>query len=562
MRKLGPVAVGTALVLALGAVSVVSVPPPVAADSRFTTLGESVSSVAKSSKSRWDSSTGISKSAWASALQDSTVKVGQSGRAFVVEPMISRSPMSSRQMRVAPVHTDIALADAFTLHSRPSSSHVIYLDFTGHNVTGSYWADEYFGRANRNVAAYDTDNRAKTFSLSERQVIIDTWSAVVEDYSMFDVDVTTAQPSTSDLERTNFGDSRYGVRVVITSENNPIASGCGCQGIAYMGVFNFYPGKEFDFSSVVSYTPAFAFARPNFSGKTISDVVSHEAGHTIGLSHDGKGSGAYYIGRDGWAPIMGAGYYEPLVQWSNGDYSDSTQTEDDFAVAQSTGLPLLADDYANTAESATSVNLNSTTTGVIGGRTDVDYFRFVPTSSSVDVSVALPSISPDLDVSMVVYDSSLNPIATANPDMSVVTAEVASGLAVSQAVNVTPGQTYYLKIDGVGFGSGGATGYSDYGSVGEYRVTIESPKITSGTPMISGLAKVGSTLTVDVGSWSEGVSLEKSWLRNGSPIGETGLTYQLKSADKGKKISVQVNATKDGFAEVTVTSATTPKVKG
>ena len=33
-----------------------------------------------------------------------------------------------------------------------------------------------------------------------------------------------------------------------------------------------------------------------------------QAGHNLGLSHDGKGSSdPYYYGHNGWAPIMGVG---------------------------------------------------------------------------------------------------------------------------------------------------------------------------------------------------------------------------------------------------------------
>jgi uncharacterized membrane protein len=67
------------------------------------------------------------------------------------------------------------------------------------------------------------------------------------------------------------------------------------------------------------------------------------------------------------------------------------------------------------------------------------------------------------------------------------------------------------------------------------------------TPKISGTAQVGKKLTAKPGSWkpSKGVKLTFQWQRNGTKIkGATKKTYTLKTADKGKKITVKVTATK------------------
>lgn len=544
-------------------------PSVVLADVTMTSLGEHVakqSQLSRSAGAGWDPSTGVSEKAWASALNDSNVKYAGDGPAYIVEPRMSDAEALARASRVAPMHTDISLGSALLLHSRPGSSQVIYLDFTGHDVTGSEWDDPTtFGGNSRVVPAYDIDGNFATFNSTERQNIIDTWSAVAEDYSMFDVDVTTEEPSQSALDRASLADTSFGIRAVITDEDNPIATDCGCGGIAFVGVYN-YPWSLY---GSATYSPAFAFARPSFSGKTISDIVSHEVGHNAGLVHDGFGAAEYYEGRDGWAPIMGAGYGEPLVQWSNGTYTSATNQEDDIAVMQDNGLQLLADDHGGSAGASTAIDLNTETDGVIRTRSDVDFFRFVPLSTSVDVAVELPSVSPNLDVSLTVVGSNgVTTLGTANPNFVSISYQESSGLVASLTVaDLTPGQTYYVKVDGASFGSGTATGYSDYGSLGDYRLTVIGSEtlgqITPApTPTISGQLKVGQRLTVAIGTWPSGVSTTQQWFRNGSTIsGATNSRYKLKSIDVRKRITVRVTATKLGYTPAMMTSTSTSKVR-
>ena len=93
---------------------------------------------------------------------------------------------------------------------------------------------------------------------------------------------------------------------------------CSCGGVAYIGIFD-------DTSDY--YKPALVFYDALGAGneKYVAEAISHEAGHNMGLAHDGTASTGYYPGHGsgatGWAPIMGVGYYQPLVQWSKGEYA-------------------------------------------------------------------------------------------------------------------------------------------------------------------------------------------------------------------------------------------------
>lgn len=557
MRPLRSAVMTMGTMLVLGVVSIFSSSGPTSAGPRQPTLGEYVLEQSGSDTTDWKRSSGVSKAAWETAIDDETVKVGSRGRAFVVEPPLPAQKISGAT-RAAPVVSDIPLSDAFMLHSREGSTKVIYLDFDGQTMTNTAWSP-YVPLVG---PAYSIDE-SPSFSSTERQNIIDAWSAVAEDYSMFDVDVTTEDPGQAAIDRTSYSDDYFGVRVLITDENNAVADiACptGCQGVAYLGTFDWVdPYGDWEW-----YSPAFVFSRSSFSGKILSDVISHEVGHNLGLSHDGERSDPYFFGRSGWAPIMGAGYNQPLVQWSNGDYSKrSTNREDDFAVMRYWGLSLVADDFGYGTSTATTVSLNTSTNGTIHSRSDVDYFRVVPAAASVDVAVTLPSYSANLDCSITVLNSLNQTVASNSPSFLGLGTNSVSGLTATLTLDVTPGETYYIKVDGVGNGRATSTGYSDYGSVGEYRLSVSGdtrPTLTPGTPSVTGTAQFGETLTGNVGSWDAEVSTITEWFIGQTATGDTDSTYVIDPADVGSVVTFQVTASKDGYQDSVVTATTAPVV--
>ena len=81
------------------------------------------------------------------------------------------------------------------------------------------------------------------------------------------------------------------------------------------------------------------------------------------------------------------------------------------------------------------------------------------------------------------------------------------------------------------------------------------------TPTTSGLTTVGETLTALTGTWDTGVSLAYQWKRGGVAIeGATASTYTLVDADAASTLAVSVTASKPGFNDFTVTSASTPTI--
>jgi hypothetical protein len=81
------------------------------------------------------------------------------------------------------------------------------------------------------------------------------------------------------------------------------------------------------------------------------------------------------------------------------------------------------------------------------------------------------------------------------------------------------------------------------------------------TPLISGTATVGQTLTGDAGNWGSDVTIKYQWQRNGRSISRANrATYTLTSSDLGKQITLAVTVSKVGYNRVTVTSAASATV--
>ncbi|MGI9578644.1 MAG: hypothetical protein ACR2OH_10620, partial [Microthrixaceae bacterium] len=106
---------------------------------------------------------------------------------------------------------------AFFLHSHPGADHTIYLDFDGHTAEGTSWNNST--HPSITTGPYNTDGNANSWSTNELNVIRQSWERVAEDFSPFDVNVTTEDPGTEALRRSGSGDTQWGVRVVITPDD-------------------------------------------------------------------------------------------------------------------------------------------------------------------------------------------------------------------------------------------------------------------------------------------------------------------------------------------------------
>lgn len=341
---------------------------------------------------------------------------------------------------------------AFSLHSLPGAKRVIFLDFDGHADTSGRWKD---GAAS---LPFDTDGNPSSFSNSERDRIIQIWQRVAEDFSIYEIDVTTEEPPIESLRKSGSNDANYGVRVAIGGRSSDWF-GRNVGGVAFVGSFD---------SNVDVPCWVFSASLGN-SEKSVAEAVSHEAGHTLGLLHDGIEDGAeYYSGHGNWAPIMGLSTGRPITQWSRGEYNNANNTQDDLAVMLTRGAVYRPDDHGNSTGAATPLTSEISALavgGVIGRSNDIDFFRVDAAGGQLAVTASPSPRGANLRIEVKLYNSAGTLLQTATA------ADTSAGTQPVTLTRSVGAGAHFISIDGIGNGNA-ATGYTDYASLGQYDLSV------------------------------------------------------------------------------------------
>lgn len=418
--------------------------------------------------------------------------VHESGNVFVADdglPQQPREPLTAamfkdgdgsgrhRRMISGTSPTGYSSSGVPIHHSLPGSPNVIFLDFDGHNISGTWWnsAAKPLFRA----LPMDLDGLLG-FSVLEQYSMSRIWSRVAEDYVGFNVDVTTEEPTTWTKTKGRCVITRSMDAVGVPMPSN--TSG----GVAYVNVFG---GNSY----VASASPAFVYYNTlAYSHSNIAEAASHEMGHNFGLSHDGQtaanptGVAVGYYGGSGtgetsWGPIMGVSYGKSVSRFNPGDYPFANNMEDDLAVL-ATRLGYRPDDAGNSTTAATalavSVNNGFAVDGIIERPGDVDCFALAAPSGLVQVwltpyySDAWPR-GNNLDILATLFDAAGSVLATSD-DSTTSSAQLSA--------SVPAAGTVYVCLRGTG---NAVTPYSSYGSMGQYSIsgTVGStPTSTTAVP--------------------------------------------------------------------------------
>ncbi|TXJ07651.1 MAG: hypothetical protein E6Q27_00965 [Aeromicrobium sp.] len=498
--------------------------------------------------------------------------------------LVAQRPATPVQSLGSAVNWDwnVPDGDAFNLSSKPGAAKTIYLDFDGWaGSTSNAWV-KYFD-APTLVSGFNREGGA-SFSSNELREIKWIWAQVAEDFSPFDVNVTTKTPSNfrQTMERANAADKVFGSHVVVSSQaglSEDLCSGA-CAGIAIIGSFTHYAGAKMgsfvDTTAGYDYQPAWVFTEwTGGSAAYTADTVSHEAGHNLGLLHSTEKSNphGYYAGHNNWSPIMGSsnqGTHRPLSQWSNGSFPNALQKQDQIATILKNGFGYRTDEAG-----ADIANAKKVREGVVTAWNDGDTVLLGQCSSATNVTVETATMA-NLGLRAQLLDPSGNVVSTVS---GVDTSSVSTGLSgigfpsfdrkpgnTNAIFTVPAGTPYYLRIYGA---SSAPNGYTAYGSVGQWRLTSPCDSgsgVTAGAPSQVVAAPLNQSMKL---SWqyptTGRIQDVTGWrvLDNSNNVVATlplaTMSHTVTGLTNGTEYTYKVQALSGATASVASSASTTPR---
>lgn len=395
------------------------------------------------------------------------------------------------------------------LDSLPGAPVTLYLDFNGHSENWWYYNDSGV-RQYRNAftPVFDTDGNTSAYSASEQSLIRDVWARVSEDFAPFNINVSTDYYGT-------FYD-RQALRVAIGGNDTdwlatPGSGITSASGISVIGSFSNSEAANtvfvFDLTKWASAGVTDGDGRFLNGAAAIATTASHEAGHSFGLRHqalyrfDGSKINDYSPGSSGWTPIMGDNLASDRTTWAYGT-TDNGRTQADLDILAAK-LGYKPDDVGNSTGTAATLyaglQANSLTgSGLIGTMNDWDFFKFTTSSPQFTVTVSAAPIGPNLIPVADLWSATGSYIMSAN----------AGSLTQSIIRASLPAGTYYVSV----------RGYSDYGDLGRYTVSVAIDSLTVVLDTISTTTTSTTTTTISPDS----PITKESTLTKSSSLGSPG----------------------------------------
>lgn len=189
------------------------------------------------------------------------------------------------------------------------------------------------------------------------------------------------------------------------------------------------------------------------------------------------------------------------------------------------GLPLRADDYGNTVATATALTgtpsgsgvTSYVVAGIITSALDVDMMSLQAVPGTLSLTLSPATRSANLDALVTLYTSNGAVLATSNP---------VDALNAALTYTLTTAGLYIVGVRGTGKGDPLVTGYTSYGSVGNYVLSVSAPSGSPPTVALtasptSGTYPLAVTFSA-VGTVDDGSVVSLSWnFGDGSPVTTT-----------------------------------------
>ncbi|HQR06501.1 MAG TPA: PEP-CTERM sorting domain-containing protein [Gemmatales bacterium] len=359
-------------------------------------------------------------------------------------------------------------------NSNPGAPYTVYLDFGGFTWNGT-WGGTTMGTQ----PAYNGQAGAN-FTAGEQANIKDIWSRVSEQYSIYNVNVTTVDPAVAagqaanDTTRQNYYDSVARLQHTVIGDTSSSTIFPGAGGISYVNVISSVaaPGRHTNWVWPNRLGGATAF-------HNIGTASAHEDGHAFGLYHQADYIGTTIQG-SGYstnnssasiAPTMGVAYGAARGAWRLGpaDGSSGKITQNDplvvltsnsgignfksdgisHVVGAPTALPLTGSSINFNLAKGVIVPASSANPNPSGSNNyTLDYFTFTTTGgvNTINliaggqlVTAGIADADPMLDGTLRILDSGGNPLFTANT----------ASLSETISQNLAAG-TYIIEVSSAG----------------------------------------------------------------------------------------------------------------